>query len=187
MLFRSGLAVLAATVAAGFVAVFAQGELRGFSRVVFVLDGILLFLGTAALRFSFRVVHDRISASRVSTEYKRVLIYGAGDAGESLARALQGNLELQMHPVGFIDDDPSKEGCIVHGLPVFGPNTPMGECVQSLGAQEILISSRTIGDLRALELRAHLELLGVKVRRARWLLEEVVDGTPPPPQAAYRL
>lgn len=184
---RLGMAVAAATVAAAFVAVFAQGELKGFSRVVFVLDGLLLFLGTAALRFSFRVVHDRIAAARVRPDHKRVLIYGAGDGGESLARALQGNLELQMRAVGFIDDDPGKEGCIVHGLPVFGPNTPMAEYAKDLGAEEILISSRTISDSRALDLRSHAEALGMRVRRARWLLEEVVDGTPPPPQAAYRL
>lgn len=178
---RLALTVVAATAAGALVAVFATGELRGFSRVVFVIDGLLLFFGTAALRFSFRLLHDEISARRQLPDHKRVLIYGAGDGGEFLARALLNNADLAMKPVGFIDDDPNKEGRVVHGLAVLGSYKRIGNFIESFEVTEILVSTRAISDDRAHQITALAATLGARVRRARWVLEDIVDGTPPPP------
>ncbi len=62
----------------------------------------------------FQVVSPT-TARRSVTDGRRVLIYGAGDGGELLLRELRNNRELQLSPIGFLDDDPAKSGKVIQG------------------------------------------------------------------------
>src|SRR5262249_32623858 len=83
------------------------GGLEGFSRAAFVLDAILLFLGIAGSRISFRLIRNWLVERMGQRSGRRVLIYGAGDGGELLLRELQQNEQLGLVAVGFVDDDPT--------------------------------------------------------------------------------
>ena len=50
----------------------------------------------------------------------RRLIVGAGEAGEAVARSLKYANHGSLFPIGFVDDDPSKVGSMIHGVPVLG-------------------------------------------------------------------
>lgn len=49
-----------------------------------------------------------------------ILIIGAGNTGEKTLRELNENEQLDYHVIGFVDDDPEKQGRSIHGIPVIG-------------------------------------------------------------------
>lgn len=67
----------------------------------------------------------------------RVLIYGAGDSGVSLAMALRKVNRFQ--PVAFVDEDPKYRGSLLHGLEVFPP-TMIEAVVTKFGVSEVLLA-----------------------------------------------
>ena len=124
---------------------------QGYSRGVLVLDGILTFLFTGGYRLLIRVMHNRgyleklthggtPPASRERKRDKRVVLIGAGDAGEKTYREIRDNPMLGYEVVAFIDDDPGKKGLLIHGVPVRGPIPELPSIVENVNAQEILIT-----------------------------------------------
>ena len=92
---------------------------EGFSRKVFIVDAVLMLIFLAGSRMAFRLFRQILPAVGTANG-RRVLIYGAGDGGELLLRELRNNRELNLSPIGFLDDDPAKSGKVIHGLKVFG-------------------------------------------------------------------
>src|SRR5215216_4309997 len=169
------LIVYAKAVAAGsavsvLVLLFAF-RFQGFSRAVFVLDAMIFFLMLAGSRVAFRLFRQLIPAP--STGGRRVLIYGAGDAGELLLREMRNNLQLQYTPVGFVDDDPFKKGKVIHGLRVFGGNGHLRRICEEQRVEEVLISSSRIGGERIAEIRRDCEEARITLRRMRIEIELV--------------
>ncbi len=70
---------------------------------------------------------------------RTALIVGAGQAGQLLARDLQGG-ESRITPIGFVDDASNRIGSIVAGLPVLGTTQHLPELVRRYRADEILIA-----------------------------------------------
>ncbi|HVF66659.1 MAG TPA: hypothetical protein VM914_03295, partial [Pyrinomonadaceae bacterium] len=163
-------AVVAGSVASVLVLLFAF-RFQGFSRAVFVLDAMVFFLMLAGSRVAFRLFRQLIPAP--STGGRRVLIYGAGDAGELLLREMRNNLELQYTPVGFVDDDPLKKGKVIHGLRVFGGNGHLRQVCQDQKVEEILISSSKIDESRVHKLQRDCEEARITLRRMRIEIELV--------------
>ncbi|HAF25308.1 MAG TPA: glycosyl transferase, partial [Blastocatellia bacterium] len=85
------------------LAVLFAFRFEGFSRTIFIIDGLLMFMFLAGSRMAFRLFRQVLPVAR-SGEGRRVLIYGAGDAGELLLRELINNRALKYLPVGFLDD-----------------------------------------------------------------------------------
>jgi len=78
------------------------------------------------------------------TSGKRTLIIGAGDAGEMIVRDMKNNPRYAYEPVAFIDDDPYKKGLSIHGIPIFGPRSMIGEAIEKYKPEEILISMPSV-------------------------------------------
>lgn len=70
----------------------------------------------------------------------RVLIVGAGSAGRMTLAELRRHTEGNYRPVGFIDDDPAKQGTEIDGLPVLGGRDAIPEALRTTKAQELLIA-----------------------------------------------
>ncbi|MHC4569014.1 MAG: polysaccharide biosynthesis protein, partial [Planctomycetota bacterium] len=71
---------------------------------------------------------------------KRFLIVGAGDAGESLLRDIHRMAVAQYDVIGFIDDDPVKQGTYIHGIPVLGTVEQLPEICEKHRIEEISIA-----------------------------------------------
>ncbi|MCA1621762.1 MAG: hypothetical protein LC795_21315 [Acidobacteria bacterium] len=163
-------AVAAGSVASVLVLLFAF-RFEGFSRAVFVLDAMFFFLMLAGSRVAFRLFRQLIPAP--ARGGRRVLIYGAGDAGELLLREMRNNLRLQYTPVGFVDDDPFKKGKVIHGLRVFGGNGHLRRICEEQSVEEVLISSSRIDEDRVAQIRRDCEDAQVTLKRMRIEIELV--------------
>lgn len=71
---------------------------------------------------------------------KRVLIVGAGSAGELLVRDMLRDPEHGYSPVGFVDDLPRRQGSEIHGLPVLGACAAIPRLVAELGVEVIVLA-----------------------------------------------
>jgi len=71
------------------------------------------------LRMVVRMYHEEF-LSETGSGIKRLLIIGAGDAGEALLREIMRMKVEQYEVIGFIDDDLLKQGISIHGINVIG-------------------------------------------------------------------
>jgi UDP-GlcNAc:undecaprenyl-phosphate GlcNAc-1-phosphate transferase len=147
---------------------------EGVSRAVFVLDAMLMLMMLAASRMAFRLFRQVLPVSNTRPGC-RVLIYGAGDAGELLLRELINNRELQYAPVGFLDDDPQKKGKVIHGLRVFAGNGALRQVCQEQRVSEVLISSLHFSEERLREIRRDCEQEKITLKRMRIRIEKISD------------
>ncbi len=74
---------------------------------------------------------------------KNVLIAGAGDAGAMIAREMQRNPQLGMVPIGFVDDDPAKQGIRIQGVRVLGQRDAIPELAARLDVRQVVIAMPT--------------------------------------------
>jgi FlaA1/EpsC-like NDP-sugar epimerase len=93
-------------------------RLDGIPRSIFPLYVILLVALLGGNRMVYRLFKDRVRYS-LDEEAKRVLIIGAGQAGEGLARDMLRNYRIYF-PVGFVDDDQAKMFKTIQGIRVIG-------------------------------------------------------------------
>jgi UDP-GlcNAc:undecaprenyl-phosphate/decaprenyl-phosphate GlcNAc-1-phosphate transferase len=126
----------------GVVAVFGIYGFAGYSRGVFILYALLLLLGMAASRLSFGLFGLMLSRQR--TTAIPVLVYGAGDGGEAVVRECRKNPKLGYRPMGFLDDDPRKQGRAILGLPVVGGVDSLAEILRRERIHGLIISSPSI-------------------------------------------
>ncbi len=131
-----------------------------------------MFLFLAGSRMAFRVFRQVLPAIG-RHDGRRVLIYGAGDGGELLLRELRNNRELQLAPIGFLDDDPAKSGKVIHGLRVFGANGDLGAVCAQHEVDEVVISSLKMSDERVQEVLRTCSERKIIVKRMRITMEEL--------------
>jgi UDP-GlcNAc:undecaprenyl-phosphate/decaprenyl-phosphate GlcNAc-1-phosphate transferase len=166
-----GKAVILSSLVSIIALVFAF-RFEGLSRKVFVVDAMIMFLLLTGSRAAFRLFR-RIIPQGSRADDRRILIYGAGDAGELLLREVLNNRELQLTPVGFVDDDPLKKGKVIHGYRVFGGNGALQRICQEQRIAEVVISSARLSGERLSEIRDVCAAAHVTLRRLRIHIESL--------------
>jgi FlaA1/EpsC-like NDP-sugar epimerase len=119
----------------------------GFARSVFIIDFFLTFLFIGGFRVAVRLYYHRknkilfySSSHSEKARPQRVLIVGAGDAGEKVLRGLYDDPRLPFEPIGFVDDDPGKRGREIHRVSVLGTISRIPELVEKLKINELFIA-----------------------------------------------
>jgi FlaA1/EpsC-like NDP-sugar epimerase len=118
----------------------------GYSRAVFIIDGVLTFLAVGASRMMIRSYFTLYPNSQTKSElhseinFKKILIIGAGAAGEKILREIMENYQLHYRVIGFVDDDPEKMGRSIHGVPVIGKVDNLTHIMEKEEVQGILIA-----------------------------------------------
>ncbi|MCU0641472.1 MAG: polysaccharide biosynthesis protein [Candidatus Margulisbacteria bacterium] len=116
---------------------------RDFPLAVFVVEGLICFAFIGGVRLAIRYWKDAHSLLSRTGEEQRVLIVGAGDAGEMILREIQKNPKFKYHPVGFVDNNPNKKGLFIHHLPVLGDCESIPAIVEANGVDEVIIAIPT--------------------------------------------
>ncbi len=115
-------------------------ELERYPKSIYVLDTILLIGLMVGIRLTRRLYREAAHHDRET----RVIIYGAGDAGERLVRALKHNPVKSYEPVGFIDDDPEKEGLRIHGMRILGGRRHIGRIMAEAAPHVVLLAMPSV-------------------------------------------
>jgi FlaA1/EpsC-like NDP-sugar epimerase len=104
-------------------------------------DFLLALVGITGVRAVRRLIGEA-AASREhgGGRQEPTLVIGAGQGGVLVAQELGRRPDLGMLPVGFIDDDPVKQGAVIQGVRVLGTTTDIGEIAAERGAQQALIA-----------------------------------------------
>ena len=101
--------------------------------------GIGIFLIFASiLTLLWRLVYIQIVTAQASL--RRVLVIGAGKAGETLARVYNKLRPQPFYLVGFMDDDPKKIGDNLEGFPILAGNDRLLEIIETMAITEIVIA-----------------------------------------------
>ena len=117
-----------------------------YPRSVIVIDALLVAALVCGLRLVMRLHRGGalgVPGTRrdVAKPVNRtVLIYGAGEAGESIVRDIRHNALADYQPVGFIDDDVLKVGNSIHGVPVLGTRRQLPRILAEHLPDEVLIA-----------------------------------------------
>lgn len=90
-----------------------------FPRSVYIIDAMICLMLTTGLVFSRRFYLELVSSRAPSSGYqKSVLIYGAGAAGLTVLKEFRSNQKFHTKVVGFLDDDETKTGASLAGIPI---------------------------------------------------------------------
>jgi FlaA1/EpsC-like NDP-sugar epimerase len=159
---------------------------QGYPRSVFVIDAFLTLVFIGGIRLFIRLILQKATSNimgmvpfpffqNTKEGLKRLLIIGAGDAGERILRELHGNPRLKYNVVGFVDDDPKKHGMQIHGVPVLGDIDQLLSLLKEHEVDELLIA---IASATRKEMRRIVDLCketGLKYRIIPGM-GELIDG-----------
>jgi len=106
---------------------------------VLLLDFGATIVVVCGVRLAIRLYFEE-SRSEPGVQASRILIVGAGNAGESLLRDIHRLHSNRYTVVGFIDDDRHKLGARIHGIPVLGTADQIREISRQKNIQEIVIA-----------------------------------------------
>ena len=160
---------------------------EGFPRSVFVLDLILTFIFIGGVRVTIRLLlsererglkflfQNPFSKRRTIRPKKRLLIIGAGDAGEKMLREIRDNLRLNYEVVGFLDDDSNKKGMRIHGVQVLGSIPRIHDMAYRDEMDEILIATPSASAKQMRRIIEACEGTGLKSRTTPGI-GELIDG-----------
>jgi FlaA1/EpsC-like NDP-sugar epimerase len=124
--------VMLLLISAGFI-------LPGMPRSALGIDWLLSLVLIGGSRFALRILSEQ-SSSRPNSKARKVLIIGAGDAGALVVRELQKSSQLNLLPIGFLDDDPDKQKHEINGVPVIGIVNDLPDVFDTQSFDEVIIA-----------------------------------------------
>ena len=157
-----------------------------------IIDWALSILLVGGFRISIRLLAENQKNANQqphTVRLKKVMIVGAGDAGALVVRELQKNQQLNLVPVGFLDDNPGKLKQQLYGVPVVGALNDMARVLDRLPVDEVIIAIpsapgrvvRLVADVCRLKgvpfrtMPGIYELLGGKVSVSRLREVDITD------------
>ncbi len=142
-----------------------------YSRTVFIIYAIILFILMALSRYTYKWF-DYLFKKNSGEEYKKVVIYGAGDSGEFAVNEILNNEQLKLTAVCFLDDDTMKHGRSIHGYPVVGGIDRLEGVIKNRSIDEVIISTPKIKEDKIKKIKQICEQTGVILKRFSLKIED---------------
>lgn len=146
---------------------------RSVYIIVVMLD--IIFIGGS--RLLARVALQRqFGKGLFQGNFKRILVIGGGDAGAMVIREYKNHTSLQSKPVAIIDDNKSKKGTSINGVPIVGQRQDIVEIVEKLRIDEIVISIPSANKAEIREIVNECKHTKAKIKIVPGIYE-LIDGT----------
>ncbi|WP_208725730.1 polysaccharide biosynthesis protein [Leptospira noumeaensis] len=137
------LSIIKATVLSSLVSTLAllfYNRFYQLSRMVPILDTLIL-LGFLCLRsLSWRMLREQIFSSDKSKGGIPILLVGAGKLGSSFLTEIRRNVDMDYSPIGFLDDNISKKGGYIQGIPILGSTDEIGKILTRFGVKKVIMT-----------------------------------------------
>ncbi|MBE5315026.1 MAG: polysaccharide biosynthesis protein [Xanthomonadales bacterium] len=156
-----------------FSALFLLTRLENVPRTVLALYPLTLLVCLGAPRWLYRFWKDSRYGGAPRLQPLRVLVIGAGSAGEALVRDLR--REGRFRPVGLIDDNRALRGAKVHGVPVLGEIAQLAEIAREVAAEMLLIAMPSASNQQMQRAVESCEDSGLPFRTVP-RLQDVIEG-----------
>ena len=145
-----------------FIVVMYISRQMFYSRAVMAIDWALNLILIGMTKFSSRIFYE-YRARLKSGPKTRTLIVGAGTTGRNALREIRSQKQKHYSPVGFIDDDPGKQGKSVLGVEVLGSNKDIPSIVRRTRADEVLVAISSAPDSKIAEITSLCEETAARV------------------------
>jgi len=140
--------------------------------------GVVLYHGVAtfALVGAWRTIYG-VLLSRPFFR-RRAIVIGAGQAGQTIVQAIKENLPLEYQLIGYIDDDLSKQGQVIEGIPVIGTRRDLLSLVTEKDVSEIILAITHTVHGELIQAIMNCQEQGVQITLMPLLYEEITGRVP---------
>ena len=149
-------------------ACFYMTRLENVPRSMFLIQLLLLVIGLGGGRFVYRFLKDQTSLKVLlggeDSDVTKVLIVGAGRAGEKLLRDINSTPSLRLKVVGFVDDDRYKRSALIHNVKVFGRSELIPEVCKEYNVEKIFIAIPSASGAEVKRIVKHCDKTGVEIK-----------------------
>jgi FlaA1/EpsC-like NDP-sugar epimerase len=155
---RDGIKLISSTVVLGLLVFFANQFLTGVIGLKQIMPisvvVIASFLSLGLLIIYRLIVKDllyRFKNNENDRVEKRVIIFGAGEAGVLTHKTIRKDSQINYINCGFLDDDPNKKGKYIEGVKVYGSLDELDAIIDAKNPSELIISTLSISQIRRKE------------------------------------
>lgn len=139
-----------------------------------LIESLLVLVLVGGTRFSVRLYNQ--IGQRPQKNAQQVLVVGAGEAGSMIVKELKRSPRLGLRPVGFVDDDGSKQGMLIHGIPVWGSLLTLTKTIRRLKVDQVIIAMPTAPGRVIRQVVETCEAAGLRPQTIPGIYE-LIDGT----------
>lgn len=166
-----------------FCAIFPAATLavlakQAINPAFYIINVMVIIVGMVSLRIAYRTMRRIVMKTELrqnASDSQRVLIVGAGEAGNMIVRELFKRPELKKMPVGVVDDDKNKQGKCVYDVPVLGTIDDVEQIVKNHCIDEIIICIANINPKRKREIINICKKTDAKIKTIPGIYE-IIDG-----------
>lgn len=174
---------VASIFSACFCAIFPAVTLAVIARqainpAFYIINVMVIIVGMVSLRIAYRTMRRIVMKTELrqnAPASSKVLIVGAGEAGNMIVRELFKRPELKKMPVGVVDDDKNKQGKCVYDVPVLGTIDDVEQIVKNHCIDEIIICIANINPKRKREIINICKQTDAKIKTIPGIYE-IIDG-----------
>ncbi len=167
----AALARITALVLLTYLGIYFVAPRQALPRLFILYFGAASFSLVGLWRAGYVLLLSRAAFQR------RSLIVGAGWAGRTIARTIR-DLSPGYHLVGFVDDDPAKQGRVIEDLPVLGTRRDLVTLVRANGVAEVILAITQDVDGELLQILMDCQEQGVAITPMTTLYEELTGRVP---------
>ncbi len=144
-------------------------------RSWYFIYGVLLLVFMFISRYADKTIRILTNRKQHAEKLKRVLVVGAGEAGNSIIKEITSSRYVNMHIVGIIDDNKSKRGRYLHGVKVLGDRNDIIEIAEEYRVDEIIVAIPTASPKEMKEILDICKQTGCELKRLPGMFQ-LVNG-----------